>query len=355
MAGAETRVVGSEAEILVCLLGSRGDVLPALAVLDSLLARWNLRVTIITHKEQYSLLPSKLQSSATFYGIDLPSVQWDHEDAHPMIRAEEQLHLTACLTAAKLPSHKLTAVITNLFCLEGWLLAQHVGVPCVIIHPNKPPITESARDAVLQSYLIEINQNISSDEYDDLKEWFWPTLCDSYDSFKDYLESDYQVTRDGDKMGSVPVLVILTTYKIASTSSPLRCHMVGYISPALSDRTVPDNILLPPVSKHSYAIVIDFGSMSGYALKECNQSFFNAVLMIAAQDLNKFVFIIITHELRSNRHNRSNCSNIYWINGEVSHAWLFQQYDNLAMIHHGGVGTCQACMMAGIPQGKVVL
>ncbi|KAJ3177598.1 hypothetical protein HDU87_004351 [Geranomyces variabilis] len=155
------RAIAHATDVVVFLaLGSAGDVLPLLRLAWHFAVVFRLPVRFVTHVDLTPLCQSqriKLSTSGknpvfdvysilTFSTGGLPSSAPDlashsaptassNVDLHPRVqqRQIEQAAILPACTGAR-------AIVFNLFCLEGWSVAERMRVPCAAVSPFLAPL-----------------------------------------------------------------------------------------------------------------------------------------------------------------------------------------------------------------------
>ena len=120
-----------EAVVLVVAFGTRGDVLPLLAVACTL---HSTRPVLFASHEAHRPLVQRLAPALTFLGSPTEPLSADAS------AEEEYAPIVAALSAPAAP--RLATVLLNLFSLGAWHVAEaYGGAPCVVLSPCLVPYT----------------------------------------------------------------------------------------------------------------------------------------------------------------------------------------------------------------------
>ena len=391
---------------LVLALGGRGDVLPLLTVLASLLQQdagvsSALDVVIGTHPHHVELCSTLMSSrfpSVSIYPIDSPVIKMDCDDSFYSKTSIIEL----VRNVLSQPKHKLVLVLINLFSLEGFVISSLCDVKCIIVHPCPPLVTNDGEEA--KSNFLRLLKIKRPDLFDptatcNMKSminwkhyfsWLWPTLTPEYDALYDTLQTFLSHVSTERRYGRLaPTVLLAVSPALLGTGtdlSPANCIVTGAVKETSGFRQdIVESIINVFASKNSHSLVfIDFGSMTEVLLEVRDVSVFLRSLLLL--DSFNFVFIchqhfnalhaimnavIIEHtsstrdeeEASPNKRILDNDKSIEFaifgntqlvlVGGDVSHSLLLHRC--VTVIHHGGVGTTTACMCAGIPQVVVPL
>ncbi len=372
--------------VIALLQGSRGDVLPAMQLLLNCWENFPTfmameRCHIITHQCHQDLC-TNMFSIARDYSV----FQFYYLSTSPVVvlkrgssskSFENYPELINRLTSIDLlngrHSHRNTFLIGNLFSLEIWILAQRLELPCILIHPCVPYFDRDIRDAVLQRYQASFGIINNEKLLTDMRWWLWPTLTDKYDAFKDQLETimDPLCQRKMTQHHDLSVIITMSP-KLMSSSFSVPAH--GFVR-NLSVTKLENNsfqALLQSIdtAKNSSTfralVCIDFGSMttmienylqSNEEIYKNNNSFpwiglFEAVISMAVN--NSYHFLILSHGATTiQRYFAQPNDQIIVYEFDICPSNINSLYAKCStIIHHGGIGSMQTAMMAGIPQSK---
>ena len=124
-------------------IGTRGDVQP-LAILAATLARRSSRVTFVTNASVRRFVQPQLNASGVRHieFLTLPSMT--PMGAEPTVSEED--HREECVRALETTFGKTgteceSLLVINLFALEGFHIAEALGIPCAIVSPCVVPYT----------------------------------------------------------------------------------------------------------------------------------------------------------------------------------------------------------------------
>ena len=400
--------------IAVFALGTLGDVQPLLILSRYLLQNLSdVEIFFVTNSAQMEAVEMHFPVSSLYCGggsrchksrfsvfyIKAPSLGLSTNSADDFFSMDELNKI--CVEVSLIEN--LNLVIANLFCLAGWFVAKSRSVPCVLIHPHKPPslpppdfrASLKRCDPILYRKLVANNIEYSfcgrqppSDKRKnectsllDYEEWLWPTLCPMYDSTHRSLHISSQLSCSSDILPLQPIVLLAVSprYYIIPGYWPADQYLVtGYITNKMleaeinSDQIDENNIfpsklqLFLDIQKNN-TVCIDFGSMTELLVKEYDLKTFILTIL----QLKDFSFIISCHgyknifystflsfisstDLNIGDRNDENIRNddinrIYFLNENINHSLLFKKC--IAVLHHGGAGTVGTSLLEGIPQG----
>lgn len=355
-----TRPLGHHC-MAIFALGTLGDVLPLLILSYELMGitKISIRITFVTnavHKDivdAYTAPFMKSIGDENQFRVDYvqcsPLTLPSKSDFYDMNSMDEICGKVALRS-------ELILVIANLFCLSGYLVAESRCVPCILIHPHRPPskmplnfktmlkrrlpkfyrqlFTESSRyrkedDGIsspkwnrkYEGRSIDEEHRVTPDSscWQDYEEWLWPTLTSMYDStrrilkLKSVLSLSYVIPRR-------PIVLLVQSPQFYPPPGywPSDRYIVSgcithdqLISCSLSATgSAPNqNPFSPPLPffysflpiidefisrQHCNTVCVDFGSMTQLLVTQYEWSIFCSTLLNLAN--LDFTFIINCHE-----------------------------------------------------------
>jgi hypothetical protein len=184
--------------VLCCVLGSSGDVLSLINVVHEFLNCEENQILddfahfhVITHRcHTESFLEYSASASPSCKKISYIPLQTSPVSLGDSTSAFEDVVELSSVIAGVLTTIPVELIFCNLFCLEGWLVANKVGIPCIIIHPTVPLTNQQMRDAIISEHLSSGFSKDDNIPFIDYELWLWPTLTDKYDNFLECFEKD---------------------------------------------------------------------------------------------------------------------------------------------------------------------
>lgn len=394
-------------DIAIFGLGTLGDILPLITLSVELLninsTNQLLRIFFITnaahrnHVEKYFPNHVVTNRSRQIFFAEYVSNSPLNLDPHDVsFLSMDEINLISEEMAL---NGNMTLVIANLFCLTGWLVAEKLGVRCILLHPHKPQserpssfllslkrsapyfhrriLLEEDRGHCADLTLLATENNHLAILWQDYEEWLWPTLTSSYDSTRKKLKlKDISSPSYLSPLNPVVLLAISPYfYPVPGYWPSDRYIVTGMISQdQFNEKSldIPNDLFSADLSaflsfQEHPIICIEFGSMTELLIQQYDWRVFCATI----QRVCGFSFLILCHqhhttitgyfedsddasiEMKDEKRNRiSEClslfSNVMLVGGHVGHSSLFKRC--AAVLHHGGVGTMGAALHAGIPQ-----
>jgi hypothetical protein len=368
--------------VLCCVLGTSGDVLPLINVIHEYLnCEENQAVNdftqcyIITHHYH---IESLLEYSLSCKKINYIPLKISPVSVGQGVSAFEDDFEMASAIASVLNTVSVELILCNLFCLEGWLIAHKFDIPCIIIHPTVPFTNEEMRDEIIREFSSSYFCKDDDIPLIDYKLWLWPTLTDKYDNFLECFEKEIScVSSVGKDAPSFPVssfqVLITTSSLLLPTSTfpsvwPEYCHLSGFIFNKIPLQLKISNIhslIMNWTANQKKVICIDFGAMTEllyhmyttrslviFLISILSYSKDFSVLFICHRYCHQFQEVFLEYS--------KNCfpaicdlnfqSRVIWIPGEINHE-LFLSSCYL-FIHHGGIGTSNLAFSLEVPQSK---
>ena len=402
--------------IAVFALGTSGDIQPLLILSSYLLRKLtNVSITFTTnsaHMENVETFfpitpqfrarcdsdgPRRHMSRFSVFYVRTPPLGLSGIDRDAFFSMDEINSICAKISVIQ----NLRLVIANLFCLAGWIVAESRLVPCILIHPHKPP---SKRPPDFRTYLKRCNptyyrQMLANDDVNssagfqnpllkrgsdcisllDYEEWLWPTLSTMYDSTRVSVNMPSCLSYYSGILPLQPIVLLAVSPRYFPIPGywPLDQYLVtGCITNQqleLEENSTHNQrkINLTPIlqsfldNQKCDTVLIDFGSMTELLVKEYDwRIFFLTILRI-----KDYSFVISCHSYKSFIHQifasmlsftsigenddglmDNDMNRIYFLNESVCHPTIFKQC--VAVLHHGGAGTMGTSLLAGIPQGR---
>eukprot|EP01038_Epipyxis_sp_PR26KG_P004432 gene4432-6268_t len=233
--------------------------------------------------------------------------------------------------------------------------------------------------------------------WNDYYHFLWPTLSQHFNSIISYLKIKFPAFEKLYKIKSPLILINIPTCLIPFskslyyskddikeypfTENDLNLHFCPSNILSFSSHNVAvsaDVICMSDNSSGLPLICVDFGSMTSILVEMCSISLFIEYLIDLSIADYQFIWIchsqfdvickrfhaiierrnreqqlketnIISDVLNNNNEKKMRFfGNVKLINGESNHQTLFRSC--VAVIHHGGVGTCSTSILTGIPQ-----
>lgn len=151
-------------------IGTRGDVQP-LAILAATLARRSSRVTFVTNASVRRFVQPQLNASGVRHieFLTLPSMT--PMGAEPTVSEED--HREECVRALETTFGKTgteceSLLVINLFALEGFHIAEALGIPCAIVSPCVVPYTAPS------SVMKRLKRGMPGLCDSEVEHWAWP-------------------------------------------------------------------------------------------------------------------------------------------------------------------------------------
>ena len=151
-------------------IGTRGDVQP-LAILAATLARRGSRVTFVTNASVRRFVQPQLNASGVrrIEFLTMPSMT--PMGAEPTVSEED--HREECVRAletafGKTLTESESLVVINLFALEGFHIAEALGIPCAIVSPCIVPYTAPS------SVIERLKRGMPGLCDAEVEHWAWP-------------------------------------------------------------------------------------------------------------------------------------------------------------------------------------
>ena len=397
--------------VCVVAFGTRGDIVPVVAVLRSLIEQassGDLAATtewiFITHECFVHDVKTYLPSTVKVQGISTsPIAMYPSEEDE--FRSSAQLDTIF----SSLDARGVGAIISNLFALEAWTYALKRSVQHIIIHPSMPSPNIEARDGLLHSFVSDYpkvcrilqsrTQPHAGLQWSDFELWLWSTLT----------KLDTDISRRIEIYDKALTVLVMCSPMFLGKGLQWTPHARYKLCGAIHDGHLHDRVLLQPgVSNctggnmvtahdsicavygstesvllhiHEYwgrdtcgTICVDFGSMT-HVLIQNGQLQILLPMLHSMCDTWRFVIVCHGHAatiadtMQKAHHKRSLSAPSHtshtppktspplpvdhrFILAEhsVQHTALFPKC--VAVVHHGGIGTTSACMRAGVPQRK---
>jgi FkbM family methyltransferase len=341
--------------ITVVAFGSRGDVQP-LAILTGKLEKLGYITKFVSHASSASLA-SIYCSDSCYRPIDsLPVL--DHEEAHEVDVCTVLAIRDSCVDA--------DLIIFNLFALEGWLIAQHLGKRCMIVHPYIP---SSSMPAILRDWFrrtrpalyrsLRTSASNARLEWGDVELWLWPLFGERWQKVIKALGFDDSPI-DGCSslmlrvsLPHAPPVLFAMSSALAGPAAPGWPQGAQVVGPIIHNGEDPTTMIPTPLqvwleeNEGSRPIYVSFGS-AGAMCKGIKYvpRLINACLAAVSAQGFRAILHVSSAEDAGNR--KSSTNGAFILDDHVSHKWLLPRC--ALAIHHGGSGTTHAVAAAGLSQ-----
>jgi len=382
----------------VVAFGTRGDIVPLVAVLRNLIQRVSssdgaTKWLFVTHACFVDDLKACLPSCVEVQGVNTSPIAADASEENDF-RSSVDLDKVF----SSLESIHVARVISNLFALEAWAFALKRNIHYTVVHPNQPTVNTEACDLLLDSFNADYPdvcsalqthiQPLTRLQWSDFQLWLWPTLTNLDSSMAaNILLYDKELT-----------VLILSSPMLVGEGQLWREHPRYHVCGAVVDGHLADSALLQPAAVYASApiesalshndvcvvcsgtdaalmrigaansstssdasavVCVDFGSMT-HVILQCGQ--LQALLVLLCGMCETWRFIIVCHghaaTIVATIHQAHNAParslltshRFILVEHSVQHTVLFPRC--VAVVHHGGIGTTNACVRAGVPQCK---
>jgi UDP:flavonoid glycosyltransferase YjiC (YdhE family) len=356
----------------VVAFGTRGDVQPHVVLARELAAQSKQsEVMVVTHAEHSAWAKQLLGSAARLATVQTPAVlSTAHDEAtHAAVALQQAL---ICLAAAQ----SSAVIVFNLFALEGFLVAELLQLPCLVVQPYLIP---TPMPAAISGYIRRARPALythlhqppaaaaaTTVQWCDVEHWMWPLLTPHWTAVREQLAAAAGL--------ALP----------AADTVWMQCKApaVFYaLSPQLVDRT-PDwpasavacGAIYPQPAVEAAAAEQHSTELSSLQqwLSQCEDKPVYIGLGSAAQCTTSDVHIpgvlaaLVQGAVSAGARVLLCCdaataaavdkllllqpcgeSQVFVMTAAVQHAWLLPKC--LLAVHHGGSGTVAAVARAGLP------
>lgn len=289
----------------------------------------------------------------------------DTETAQKLSSDGERLSALKEETAACLQASKgADIIICNLFTLEGYFIAQHLRIPCLVASPHiltrTPPSGFQRKLAEAYPSLFEKLKSAASNQvsYAEVEHWMWRLFlsdfgqaCEAVGIPSVPLAAASQETH-AQLPPPTPLLYGISPTVMARQSYwPESVSLSGFWTPPAMLHLSPDSALVSLVEAASSPLVyVGFGSMERYLLDVSWEGFFQALESALESCSMEAIFqctqdgsIAQAFAQLSVRPKRAHL----WTS-PTPHQWLFPRCS--VILHHGGSGTVATALLAQRPQ-----
>lgn len=374
------------------LFGTRGDILPIARILKELLAihQTSYKLIVITH-QCFRADIAQLHCGLEVRGVDAQPIASMTNDS------QSSFHASGYVWEFKrslLPDDAIACVMCNLFSLESVHLAFSTSSTCIVLHPTIPSAKCRVKRELLDEFATlqpllhhHCQQNSPGGldngllQYADYENWLWPTLAHEFD------ESAIMPTTK--LLG--PIVLILNSLRM---SDPLQVHPRYHLCGAVACELQGEALHLEAMgmSGHnrdtaasancgggssaiayvdttaaavtwlaerqmSVRLGVDFGSMM--PVLACDDRLLSLLEALCGVS-TPIACVIICHGyhsivepiLTTIQPGRTILNDFLLVQHSVDHSVLLPRCT--ALLHHGGIGTTNACMRAGVPQCKLL-
>jgi hypothetical protein len=271
--------------IVIFALGTRGDIFPILDLVSSL----RIAVTIVTNRgNERSLRTSSSVGTPglSFEFISSASISATGGDKEAFFATDELFSICQRFYS----SHNIRLVMANLFSLAGFILADALNVPCVLIalHPPTSDPPASFRTSIENnwpSFTAKLTQADHQNEqagggryregggqvtWADYEQFLWPTLSAEYDDLRALLDLPHPDDPNY-ALPMRPTVLLANSPFLLSTTKLSRCRVIGSIQAEIAPSNSRGHQQLPDTLRafiddqlhHERRLVcVDFGSMT---------------------------------------------------------------------------------------------
>eukprot|EP01134_Creolimax_fragrantissima_P005515 CFRG5515T1 len=361
--------------ILFLVKGTRGDVVPVVRVAEHVRnlqpVAITKRVVIATH---HSFIHARHKSEIDglfFTPIDSPQIE-SNENKTERVHQERMGCWSIC------QEEKPKMIIFNMFSLEGFSMAERLGVPslCVstYIQPSAAPAGFfSMLESECKPLFDALNRSESPEiSIADVKHWFWRCFLDDIGSFResvlglsplpfdDVVDAVIQGTA---RLPNAPLVL----YGLSAIVYPPTCDwvpsakMTGYWLEPECDQSLPTEIDFF-LTSHDHVAFISFGSMVSLGVINSEETdVLLSLAVTACLRLGVCVLVQIDDQTTPvpNLQRMIDCINtdcstkVLLVRDYISHSTIFCHCD--VVVSHGGAGTVATALYAGVPQITIPL
>jgi UDP:flavonoid glycosyltransferase YjiC (YdhE family) len=362
----------------VVAFGTRGDVQPHVVLARELAAQSEQsKVILVTHAEHSAWAEQLLGSTARLATVQTPAVLVAHDEAARAAVALQQALI--CLAAAQ----SSEVIIFNLFALEGFLVAELLQLPCIVVQPYLIPTPMPAAVSgyirrarpVLYTHLHQPPAAIitataaaanssSTVQWCDVEHWMWPLLTLHWTAVREQLAAAAGLALPAadavwTQRRAPAVLYSLSPQLVDRTpdwpASAVTCGAI-YPQPAVEPAAAEQHSTELSSLQHWLSqcddkpVYIGLGSATQCTTSDVHIPSVLAALVQGAVSAGARVLLCCDAATAAAVDKLLQlCDELQLIvlTTAVQHAWLLPKC--LLAVHHGGSGTVAAVARAGLP------